>query len=55
MRYLDAFESELTRAGIPARRRARILFEFADHLHEDPAATRTPTLSLGMSPRSQSA
>lgn len=38
MNYLDAFESELTRAGIPARRRARILFEFADHLHEDPAA-----------------
>jgi len=38
MNYLDALESELTRAGIPGRRRARILTEFADHLHENPEA-----------------
>ena len=38
MSYLDDFDSELTRAGIPSRRRARILAEFADHLHEDPEA-----------------
>jgi hypothetical protein len=38
MSYLDEFASELTRAGIPSRRRARILAEFADHLHEDPQA-----------------
>jgi hypothetical protein len=38
MNYLDAFESELRQAGIPARRRARILAEFADHLHENPEA-----------------
>lgn len=36
--YLSELESELASAGIPARRRARILAEFADHLHEDPAA-----------------
>ena len=35
MKYLDALESELTRAGIPRHRRARILTEFADHLHEN--------------------
>jgi hypothetical protein len=38
MSYLDEFDSELTRAGIPGRRRARILAEFADHFHEDPEA-----------------
>jgi hypothetical protein len=35
MTYLDALDRELTAAGIPARRRRRILAEFADHLHED--------------------
>jgi hypothetical protein len=38
MSYLDEFDSELTRAGIPGRRRVRIVAEFADHLHEDPQA-----------------
>lgn len=38
MTYLDALESELHAAGIPARRRGRIVAEFADHLHEDPSA-----------------
>ena len=38
MSYLDEFDSELTRAGIPSRSRVRILAEFADHLHEDPQA-----------------
>lgn len=38
MSYLDEFDLELTRVGIPVRRRTRILAEFADHLHEDPAA-----------------
>jgi hypothetical protein len=38
MNYLDALESELKSAGIPARRRARIITEFADHLQQDPAA-----------------
>ena len=38
MSYLDEFDAELTRAGIPGKRRARILTEFADHLHEDPQA-----------------
>lgn len=38
MTYLNALESELTAAGIPASRRRRILAEFEDHLHEDPAA-----------------
>lgn len=36
--YLSKLESELAAAGIPSRRRARILAEFVDHLHEDPAA-----------------
>ncbi len=35
MNYLDTLETELKATGIPARRRARILTEFADHLHED--------------------
>lgn len=35
MNYLDALESELKATGVPANRRARILAEFADHLHED--------------------
>jgi hypothetical protein len=38
MSYMEEFDSELTRAGIPGRRRARILTEFADHLDEDPQA-----------------
>jgi hypothetical protein len=38
MNYLDALESELSAAGIPARGRARIVTEFNDHLHEDPSA-----------------
>ncbi len=38
MSYLNDLESELTATGIPARRRRRILAEFADHLHEDPSA-----------------
>jgi hypothetical protein len=38
MSYLDEFDLELTRVGIPVRRRKRILAEFADHLHEDPRA-----------------
>jgi hypothetical protein len=38
MNYVDALEVELVTAGIPARRRARILAEFSDHLHENPAA-----------------
>jgi hypothetical protein len=38
MTYLNALESELSAAGIPARRRVRIVAEFADHLHEDPSA-----------------
>ncbi|MGH2835313.1 MAG: hypothetical protein ACRDLT_09500 [Solirubrobacteraceae bacterium] len=35
MTYLEALESELKTAGIPSARRARIIAEFADHLHED--------------------
>jgi HAAS domain-containing protein len=35
MTYLDALDRELSAAGIPPRRRGRILAEFADHLHED--------------------
>lgn len=38
MTYLNDLDSELLRAGIPARRRRRILTEFTDHLAEDPAA-----------------
>ena len=38
MTYLDALESELKRTAIPPRRRARILTELADHLHENPEA-----------------
>jgi hypothetical protein len=38
MTYLDDLAFELQRAGIPARRRRRILTEFTDHLTEDPAA-----------------
>lgn len=38
MTYLNALESELKQAGIPPRRRARILTEFSDHLHENPEA-----------------
>jgi hypothetical protein len=38
MKYLDALESELATAGIPARRRARILAELADHLEENAEA-----------------
>jgi hypothetical protein len=38
MNYLEALESELKQAGIPPRRRARIVTEFADHLQENPEA-----------------
>jgi hypothetical protein len=38
MNYLDAVEVELAAAGIPARRRARIVAELSDHLRENPAA-----------------
>ena len=38
MNYLDELDSELAAAGIPARRRARIVAEFTDHLGENPAA-----------------
>jgi hypothetical protein len=38
MNYLQTLESELARAGIPPRRRARIVTEFADHLQENPEA-----------------
>jgi hypothetical protein len=38
MTYLDALETELAAAGIPARRRARIIAEFTDHLAESPEA-----------------
>jgi hypothetical protein len=38
MTYLDTLEAELTKAGVPARRRRRIVIEFADHLHENPEA-----------------
>jgi hypothetical protein len=46
MNYLDALESELNAAGIPAKRRARILTEFSDHLHEDPSAELGPPREL---------
>jgi len=35
---MDALEVELVATGIPARRRARIVAELSDHLHENPAA-----------------
>jgi hypothetical protein len=38
MNYVDSLEVELAAAGIPARRRARIVAEFSDHLHENPEA-----------------
>lgn len=38
MNYLDAVEVELAGAGIPARRRARIVAELSDHLRENPKA-----------------
>jgi hypothetical protein len=38
MNYVDSLEVELGAAGIPARRRARIVAEFSDHLHENPDA-----------------
>jgi hypothetical protein len=46
MTYLNALETELSNAGVPARRRRRILAEFADHLHEDPAAELGPPEEL---------
>jgi hypothetical protein len=38
MTYLDALESELATAGIPGRRRARIIAELTDHLAENAEA-----------------
>jgi hypothetical protein len=38
MNYVDSLEVELAAAGIPARRRARIVAEFSDHLRENPEA-----------------
>jgi hypothetical protein len=38
MSYLESLNRELDAAGIPARRRARIVAEFADHLECDPQA-----------------
>jgi hypothetical protein len=38
MNYVDSLEVELAAAGIPTRRRARIVAEFSDHLHENPEA-----------------
>jgi len=38
MNRLEAYDAELRRAGIPRRRRRRILTELADHLDCDPAA-----------------
>ncbi len=38
MNYTDSLELELAAAGIPSRRRARIVAEFSDHLHENPQA-----------------
>lgn len=38
MNYIDSLEGELAAAGIPARRRARIVAEFSEHLHENPDA-----------------
>jgi hypothetical protein len=46
MTYLNALETELTQAGIPAGRRRRIVAEFADHLHEDPGAELGPPNEL---------
>jgi hypothetical protein len=38
MSYLESLDQELAAAGIPGRRRARIVAEFADHLECDPQA-----------------
>jgi hypothetical protein len=38
MNYVDSLEVELAATGMPARRRARIVAEFSDHLHENPEA-----------------
>jgi hypothetical protein len=38
MNYVDSLEVELIAAGIPERRRARIVAEFSDHLLENPEA-----------------
>jgi hypothetical protein len=46
MTYLNALETELSNAGVPAGRSRRILAEFADHLHEDPAAELGPPEEL---------
>jgi hypothetical protein len=46
MTYLNALETELSDAGVPSGRRRRILAEFADHLHEDPAAELGPPKEL---------
>jgi hypothetical protein len=44
--YLDALERELRQAGIPRRRRNRIVAEFADHLDQNPAAELGSPLEL---------
>lgn len=46
MSYVDSLEVELAAAGIPARRRARIVAEFSDHLHENPEAELGATRDL---------
>lgn len=38
MTYVDVLDDELAAAGIPSRRRRRIVAEFTDHLAEDPDA-----------------
>jgi hypothetical protein len=38
MNYIGSLEGELAAAGIPARRRARIVAEFSEHLYENPEA-----------------
>jgi hypothetical protein len=38
MNFVDSLGVELAAAGIPPRRRARIVAEFSDHLHENPEA-----------------
>jgi hypothetical protein len=46
MNYLESLEVELAAAGIPTRRRARIVAELSDHLHENPQADLGPPRDL---------